>query len=96
MYRAKGDKRLPFVRFEAHMHDDLLERVTTEGDLRRAVRRGELELHYQPLVDLVTRRVVGVEALLRWRHRTRGLIAPGDFVGSRRRPGWSARSVRGR
>ena len=80
MYRAKGDRRLPFVRFEAHMHDDLLERVTTEGDLRRAVRRGELELHYQPLVDLATRRVVGVEALLRWRHRTRGLIAPGDFV----------------
>jgi EAL domain-containing protein (putative c-di-GMP-specific phosphodiesterase class I) len=57
-----------------------LERVELENDLRQALDRQELRLHYQPLVDLATERIVGVEALLRWEHPTRGLIAPLSFI----------------
>lgn len=52
----------------------------TRADLRRAVDRGELVLHYQPEVDLVTRKIVGAEALIRWQHPERGLIYPQDFI----------------
>ncbi|HUQ41702.1 MAG TPA: EAL domain-containing protein [Candidatus Limnocylindrales bacterium] len=55
-------------------------RVALAQDLRHAARRGELLLHYQPVVDLRTRRVSHVEALVRWRHPTRGLVPPGDFI----------------
>jgi EAL domain-containing protein (putative c-di-GMP-specific phosphodiesterase class I) len=51
-----------------------------ESELRRAIERGELELHYQPKVDLKTGRVVGAEALIRWRHPRRGLVSPADFI----------------
>ena len=56
------------------------QRMTIEGDLRHAVERDQLELHYQPLIDLADERVVGFEALLRWRHPERGLIAPDQFI----------------
>jgi len=49
-------------------------------DLRRAIERSELRLHYQPLVDLETRRIVGMEALLRWMHPVRGLVSPLSFI----------------
>ncbi len=56
------------------------ERYRMEQDLRHAVQRGELRLDFQPLVDADTARVVGAEALIRWRHPTRGLVSPGQFV----------------
>ena len=56
------------------------ERFAIEQDLRRAVDRSELELHYQPLIDAQSQRVCGAEALLRWRHPTRGLVPPTRFV----------------
>jgi diguanylate cyclase (GGDEF)-like protein/PAS domain S-box-containing protein len=80
MYRAKGLQRQAFVVFEGQMHDAAVARMAAESDLRRAVTRGELALHYQPLVDLGTRQVVGVEALIRWNHPTRGLLGPDAFI----------------
>ena len=59
---------------------DATERLTLENDLRRAIERNELRLVYQPLVELETGRIYGVEALLRWAHPTRGLLAPGQFI----------------
>ena len=80
MYRAKSRPDLGFVRFEARMHDVLVARVKAEADLRQAVSRGELVLHYQPVIDLADGRIVGVEALVRWKHHERGLVLPGEFI----------------
>ena len=81
MYRAKANRDGSFVRFESEMHDALLLRVQAEADLRQALSRGQLALHYQPTVNLHTGQVVGVEALIRWYHPTRGLVQPMDFIG---------------
>ncbi len=56
------------------------ERVALESDLRRAIGRGEFEMHYQPKVDARTQELVGIEALLRWRHSTLGFVSPVDFI----------------
>jgi EAL domain-containing protein (putative c-di-GMP-specific phosphodiesterase class I) len=56
------------------------ERVTVADELRGAVARGELELHYQPQVELTTGRILGLEALLRWHHPTRGVVSPALFI----------------
>jgi diguanylate cyclase (GGDEF)-like protein len=79
MYRAKehgGEYRM----FETAMHDNAVTRLELESDLRRALSERQFVLHYQPIVSLGTQRVVGVEALLRWDHPVRGLIAPNDFI----------------
>jgi diguanylate cyclase (GGDEF)-like protein/PAS domain S-box-containing protein len=80
MYRAKtlGKNRCEI--FEPDMHAAALDRMAIENDLRHAVVRDELRLHYQPVVELATGRVVGVEALLRWQHPERGLVSPLDFI----------------
>ena len=80
MYRAKADGKGRHVVFDAGMHADIMARLELEADLRQALERGELRVHYQPVVSLRSRRIVEVEALVRWQHPTRGLIAPGDFV----------------
>ncbi len=80
MYRAKELGGARYEAFDVALHDRLVERMAIEGDLRHAVERDELELHYQPLIDLGDERVVGFEALLRWRHPERGLIGPGEFI----------------
>jgi diguanylate cyclase (GGDEF)-like protein len=80
MVRAKGDPSKRYVVFEPSMSDQTLDRIDMENDLRRAIERGELRVHYQPLVDLATDRIVGFEALVRWQHPVRGLVPPLAFI----------------
>ncbi|SMF61728.1 putative bifunctional diguanylate cyclase/phosphodiesterase [Allosphingosinicella indica] len=80
LYRAKSEGRGRFVFFGPDMERVMRERRELEADLRAGVGRGEFELHYQPLVKVGTREVVGCEALMRWAHPTRGLMMPQDFI----------------
>jgi diguanylate cyclase (GGDEF)-like protein/PAS domain S-box-containing protein len=80
MYAAKQAGRNRCVVYEPAMHADALERATLERELRSAVHRDELVLHYQPTVDLVDGHVTGVEALIRWGHPDLGLLSPARFV----------------
>src|SRR5215469_8800610 len=80
LYRAKADGRATFRFFEAEMDARAQERRTMEMDLRHAVARGQLALHYQAQVNLKTNEILGFEALVRWHHPERGLIAPADFI----------------
>lgn len=80
MYRAKAAGRAQYVVFDQRMHEEAMMRLTTENDLRRAVDERQLMLLYQPMVSLESARVVGFEALVRWRHPTRGIIAPNQFI----------------
>jgi diguanylate cyclase (GGDEF)-like protein/PAS domain S-box-containing protein len=80
MYQAKDSGRNNFQFFTANMHAKAVARLSLEGDLRRAIDRGQFVLHYQPVLNLSSGRVVGAEALLRWNHPDRGLIVPADFV----------------
>jgi diguanylate cyclase len=80
MYQAKGDGT-DVEHYDASRDEHSRDRLALVGELRRALQRGgELELHYQPQVDLRTERVLGAEALVRWRHPQRGLLAPGAFL----------------
>ncbi len=81
MYRAKEAGGGCFEVFNASLRRRLVTRLAAERDLQHAVARDELELYYQPLVDLASERLVGFEALIRWRHPERGLIPPDDFIG---------------
>jgi diguanylate cyclase (GGDEF)-like protein/PAS domain S-box-containing protein len=80
MYRAKEQGRARYELFDEVMRARAIARLRVENDLRRAVERGELLLHYQPLVSLDDDRLIAVEALVRWQHPERGLIAPVDFI----------------
>jgi len=80
MYQAKGQGRNQFQVFEGTMSDGSSERLGLENDLRRALERREIEVHYQPQIDIKTGAPCGVEALMRWRHPQRGLVAPASFI----------------
>jgi diguanylate cyclase (GGDEF)-like protein/PAS domain S-box-containing protein len=80
MYAAKWSGSARAQRFEPSMHARALERLELSGDLRLALGRDELVVHYQPVVDLGTGEVEGIEALIRWDHPTRGLVPPISFV----------------
>jgi diguanylate cyclase (GGDEF)-like protein/PAS domain S-box-containing protein len=80
MYRAKANGRACFEIFKSSMRETVKGRLKMETELRRALDRGELRLHYQPQVDLRTARIVGLEALVRWEHPERGLVPPGSFI----------------
>ncbi len=80
MYAAKRRGLHSFQFFSPELGAAALERLQLENDLRRAIDRGEFELHYQPLFDLKTNRVVAYEALLRWHHPERGLVPPSKFI----------------
>jgi diguanylate cyclase (GGDEF)-like protein/PAS domain S-box-containing protein len=80
MYRAKESGRNRSVLFDAEMRATAARRLETERELRGAIDRDELELRYQPIVNLRTGEVTGLEALVRWQHRERGLLDPVDFV----------------
>jgi diguanylate cyclase (GGDEF)-like protein/PAS domain S-box-containing protein len=80
MYHAKENGRNNFQFFEADMNLRAVERQSLEGNLREALEREEFLLHYQPNVNLDTGEITGVEALIRWQHPDRGLVAPAQFV----------------
>ena len=80
MYRVKEQGRANFQFFSPAMNERALHFLEVQSKLRGALTRGEFLLHYQPRAEIATRRVVGVEALLRWQPLGRELVAPGDFV----------------
>ncbi len=80
MYRAKESGRGSVQEFDTRMRQRSRNRLHTEQDLAHAVERDELRLHYQPIVELGSGRLVGVEALVRWEHPRRGLLPPGEFI----------------
>ena len=79
MYRAKVRSTRHAV-FDSSMHQRAMAALRLENELRRALERGEFRVHYQPIVDLANGRAVGVEALVRWEHRERGMIPPSEFI----------------
>jgi diguanylate cyclase (GGDEF)-like protein/PAS domain S-box-containing protein len=80
MYMAKEAGKGRYQVFEPAMHDTALRRLELKADLQRAADNGEFVLHFQPVIELATGRVEGLEALVRWQHPTRGLIPPLDFI----------------
>jgi len=80
MYRAKEGGRARCVLFDAEMRAGAIRRLEVERELRHAVERDELTLHYQPVVNLRSGETTGLEALVRWRHPERGMLDPAEFV----------------
>jgi diguanylate cyclase (GGDEF)-like protein len=80
MYRAKDLGRNNYQYYSPSMNVHTLERLEFESDLRHALERDELVLHYQPKLDILSGRITGTEALLRWNHPRHGLVAPNDFI----------------
>ncbi len=80
MYRAKAGGRSQVVFFEERMNVEAVARLTLDRDLRMAIERNELVLHYQPQLDLRTGEIRGAEALIRWQHPTQGLVPPVRFI----------------
>jgi predicted signal transduction protein with EAL and GGDEF domain len=81
MYHAKYCGRDNYQFFKSEMNEQAAERQSLEDDLRHAIERRDLLLHYQPKINLVTGAISGVEALIRWSHPQRGLVPPGKFIG---------------
>ncbi len=80
MYRAKENGRSRYELFDSAMRDQIMLRLEIESALRKAIEREELDVFYQPVVDVKTGRIVWFEALVRWKHAERGLLAPSEFV----------------
>jgi diguanylate cyclase (GGDEF)-like protein len=80
MYHAKADGKGRYATFEPAMHAAVVERSELEVELQGVIDRDELVLHYQPIVALDSQEIIGVEALVRWRHPTRGLVFPDTFI----------------
>ena len=80
MYLAKARGNACYEIFDTKMHASILDRQQLEADLRGAVDRDELLLHYQPIINLKTRRLIGFEVLVRWNHPKRGLLYPLEFI----------------
>jgi len=80
MYMAKGGGKARYQLFDAQMHDNMVGRSALKTDLALAVTSGQLRLDYQPVADLRTGEILGVEALVRWQHPTLGLLAPAQFI----------------
>jgi len=80
MHQAKKRGRNAYQLFTTAMNDAARERLTVERGFREALSNGRLEVHYQPIIDLMSRQPIGCEALLRWNHPTKGLIGPASFI----------------
>src|SRR4029079_18058987 len=80
MYQAKTNGKSRWCVFDQSLRQQAVERLEMEKDLRNGINLGEFIVHYQPIVEWHTQAIKGFEALLRWKHPTRGLVAPGEFV----------------
>ncbi|WP_328470344.1 putative bifunctional diguanylate cyclase/phosphodiesterase [Actinoplanes sp. NBC_00393] len=80
MYAAKESGKASWVRFEPRMRQDMVNHARLASELQNGIIRGELRLLYQPVFDLVTGRLHGAEALVRWQHPSRGFVSPGEFI----------------
>jgi len=80
LYRAKADGRSRFHFFDTDLDAHIQKRALLEGELRQAIANDLLIPHFQPLVDMATERLIGVEMLARWPHPTRGMVPPGEFI----------------
>ncbi|MBU7584116.1 MAG: EAL domain-containing protein [Nostoc sp. TH1S01] len=80
MYRAKAQGRASYKVFNPAMYQEAIQLLEIENDLRRAIEREELIIYYQPIIALHTGKIAGFEALVRWQHPVRGLMAPTDFI----------------
>jgi diguanylate cyclase (GGDEF)-like protein len=80
MYEAKGQGKGRYEIFQRHMHEALAQRLELELDLKQAVDRDQFVLHFQPILEMESLRVEGVEALIRWMHPSQGLILPDRFI----------------
>ncbi len=81
MYRAKNSGHATYAVFDTYMHDQAMFQHRMETDLRRALDKGEFDIHYQPIIAMEDQHVIGFEALLRWHHPNRGLVMPEEFIG---------------
>lgn len=80
MYRAKDQGRNNVQLYDSVMNEYAIARLQLEKDLRKAIERGQLQVYYQPQIDIQTERMIGMEALVRWLHPERGMVSPGEFV----------------
>lgn len=80
MYRAKKAGRNNIQFFSSDMNDDMLRQLSLEQELREAIKEGQFELHYQPVLNAKSGKIVGLEALLRWHHPEKGTLTPKDFI----------------
>ncbi|MBV9773590.1 MAG: EAL domain-containing protein [Gemmatimonadetes bacterium] len=80
MYRAKAEGKGRVALFDDRMHAEAMARLHLEADLRRALERDEIRVHYQPIVSLGNERLAGFEALARWEHPEKGFLQPGEFI----------------
>jgi diguanylate cyclase (GGDEF)-like protein/PAS domain S-box-containing protein len=80
MYMAKENGKARYQLFEPAMHDTAIKRLELKAALQRALEHGEFELHYQPVIELETGAMSGVEALIRWNHPDKGMVAPLEFI----------------
>lgn len=80
MYLAKNEGKGTYVVFEPKMHEALMERIELEDDLRRGIEHHEFVIHYQPILDLSSNDMLGMEALVRWAHPKYGLLSPMKFI----------------
>ncbi len=81
MYQAKGAGANQVRLYDAAMSQDVASQLALRDELRKAIEQDQFKVFYQPLVDVTTRRIMGVEALVRWQHPTRGLVPPAAFIG---------------
>lgn len=80
MYEAKKRGRNQYCYFDSNMQNQASRRATIESDLQSAIVRGQLRLHYQPQVDAISGKLIGVEALVRWNHPNLGFLSPAEFI----------------
>ena len=88
MYRAKARGKARHEVFDAEMHTRAVALLQLETDLRWAIERNEFRLYYQPIVKVEDQRIIGFEALIRWQHPERGLVAPAEFIPIAEETGW--------
>jgi diguanylate cyclase (GGDEF)-like protein/PAS domain S-box-containing protein len=80
MYAAKRDGKARYAHYDRSMHEEAWRRLEVGAQLRGVARRGELVVHYQPITELATGTIIGLEALVRWNHPTLGLLPPSAFI----------------